>query len=120
MLLLRESLIEDGLGHIMLAIAGGILVAVAMHDCAIRGFESKVRFAVIFIGCFVLAGCASESKKYMTSEFSDDKTCRSFMKNKEKSDDTTYQECRQSLVDFANNPPVGAPTPSNVTIIVNQ
>jgi hypothetical protein len=104
----------------MFMIAGGIRLAVVMRDCAIRRFEFKVRFAVIFIGCFVVAGCASEPKKYMTSEYSDDKTCRSFMKNKQKSDDTTYQECRQSLVDFANNPPVGAPTPSNVTIIVNQ
>jgi hypothetical protein len=119
-LLLRESLIDADLGRVMLAIAGGILLAVAKGNRAIHRFESKVRFAAIFIGCFVLAGGASEPKQYMTSEYSDDKTCRSFMKNKQKSDDTTYQECRQSLVDFANNPPVGAPTPSNVTIIVNQ
>jgi hypothetical protein len=104
----------------MFTIAGGSFFAVAMRDCAIRSFESKARFAAVFIGCFVLAGCASEPKKYMTSEYSDDKTCRSFMKNKQHSDDTTYQECRQSLIDFANNLPVGALTPSNVTIIVNQ
>jgi len=104
----------------MFAIDGGIQLAVAMRDRVIRRFESNVRSAVIFIGCFVLAGCATEPKKYMTSEYSDDKTCRSFMKNKQKSDDTTYQECRQSLVDIANSPPLGAPAPSNVTIIVNQ
>jgi hypothetical protein len=104
----------------MFTIAGGIRLAVAMRNCEIRRFEYKVRIAAMFIGCFVLAGCASEPKKYMTSEYSDDRTCRSFMKNKQKSDDTTYQECRQSLVDLANNPPVGAPTPSNVTIIINQ
>jgi hypothetical protein len=47
----------------MFTIAGGIRLAVAMRDCEFRRFESKVRFAAIFIGCFVLAGCASEPKK---------------------------------------------------------
>jgi hypothetical protein len=104
----------------MFEIAGGILLAIAMRDDEIRRFEPNLRLAAIFMGCVVLAGCASEPKKNMTSEYSDDRTCRSFMKNKQKSDDSTYQDCRQSLVDLANNPPMGAPAPSNLTIIVNQ
>jgi hypothetical protein len=68
----------------------------------------------------LLVGCAAEPKKFLTSEAQDDRTCRSFMKNKKPSDETTFEECRQFLVDFANRPPVGAPPTSNVTVIVNQ
>lgn len=65
---------------------------------------------------------ARAPRQYMTSEYDDDKTCRSFMKHKASDDESTYQDCRKSLVDIANmtaNMPVAAP-PSNVTIIVNQ
>lgn len=68
----------------------------------------------------LLAACAADPPKpYLTSEYQDDKTCRSFMKNKSHKDDTTYEECRQSLVDFANMPPM-APAQPNVTVIINH
>jgi hypothetical protein len=67
------------------------------------------------------AGCAvAEPKKFMTSEFQDDATCRSFMKHKAKDDDTTYAGCRQSLIDIANTPVYAVPAQPNVTVIINQ
>jgi hypothetical protein len=73
-----------------------------------------VAFAVLLGGC-----AASAPRQYMTSEYDDDKTCRSFMKHKASDDDSTYQDCRKNLVDIANMK-FGPPSPSNVTIIVNQ
>jgi hypothetical protein len=68
----------------------------------------------------LLAGCLPEPKKYLTSEADDDRTCRSYMKNKKPSDDTTYEQCRKDLVNLANNPPPAAPQSGNVTVIINQ
>lgn len=70
-----------------------------------------MKIPVIFIGFLLLSGCGSAPKQFMVSEEQDDYTCRSYVKNKSKSDPGTYAECRKSLVDVANNPPVFAVPP---------
>ena len=73
----------------------------------------------VLLASVALCGCAAEPKRFLTSEAQDDKTCQSYMRNKRQSDHTSYGECRQSLVDFANMP-ASAPAPANVTVIVNR
>jgi hypothetical protein len=82
--------------------------------------SSAIKLAAAVGLAFLLTGCLSEPKKYLTSEADDDRTCRNYIKNKKPSDDTTYEQCRKDLVNLANNPPAVAPQSGNVTVIINQ
>lgn len=77
--------------------------------------------AIAISAAISLAACSAPAPKtFMMSEASDDRTCRSFMRNKQKDDPTTYEECRQGLIEMANMPVYAPPPQPNVTVIVNQ
>jgi hypothetical protein len=70
------------------------------------------------LGLFLLLpGCMAQPP--VNTAASDDRVCRSFMRNKEPRNPTTYDECRQSLVDLAKMPGYDPQVP-NVTVIINR
>ena len=74
----------------------------------------KILLLIVTAAPLLLAACG-QPKTYMVSEESDDRTCRSHVKNCTGNMCSTYEDCRKELVDFANRP-IGAPTPGTVSV----
>jgi hypothetical protein len=79
----------------------------------VRG-ETAMKILLLIVSATLLASCG-QPKTYMVSEESDDRTCRSHVKNCSGNMCSTHEDCRKELVDFANRP-IGAPAPGTVSV----